>query len=132
MMFSQLNDNEFLAKVERQFLSRKKTGTALLILSLVMIGVAIYIAYDFGDRVVRLADSISRLADNSSDEALRQKTKKTSAELSLILGEKLGFLLCGLIAAGMHSLMQALYLLFGSRKERLLIEYSRRLRGIGK
>jgi hypothetical protein len=129
-MFSQLNDDEFVAQNERKFLSRKKTGYLLLIISLAMIGAAGYFAYDMGNKTLRIADNLSYIGAHSSDEALRENAKKTSAKFALLMGVTVGFILCGIFSAGIHVLMQALYLLFDSRKERLLIEYSKRLRGI--
>jgi hypothetical protein len=62
--------------------------------------------------------------------AERDQAKKTSADFLLIQGATLGFFLCGLFSASMHLLMPALYLIFYSRKERLLIEYSKRVQNI--
>lgn len=124
-MFSQLNDDDFVAQIERKFLSRKKTGRLLLIFSLVIIGGAGYFLYNSGGKVLSIADNISYIGVNSSDEALREKARNSSAEFSLITGVTLGFIFCQIFMAGIHCLMYALYLLFDSRKERLLIEYSK-------
>jgi len=129
-MFSQLNDDDFVAQIEKKFLSRKKEGCVLLILSLTMIGAAGYFAYTFGDKILSIADNISSIGASFSDEALREEAKKTSAEFSLIQGTTLGFLLSTMVTGGIHALSHALYLIFGSRKERLLIEYSKRLQNI--
>lgn len=129
-MFSQLNDDDFVAQIERSFLSRKKTGKLLLIISLTMIGVAISFAYDTRDTILRIADNVSSIGANSSDEAFGEKAKKMSAEFALITGVSFGFTLCATFAAGTHGLVHALYLLFDSRKERLLIEYSKRLQNV--
>ena len=129
-MFSQLNDNEFVSEIERKFPSRKKTAGFLLIFALAGIGATLYFAYHIGHMLLSIADNLSYIGAASSDGVLREQAKKTSAEFLLIQGASLGFLLGGLAAASMHSLMHALYLLFDSRKERLLIEYSKRLKGI--
>jgi hypothetical protein len=129
-MFSHLNDNDFVSQIERKFLSRKKTGGLLLVFSLVMVGAAGYFAYEHGRMLLRIADNISYIGAHSSDEALREEAKKTSAQLLLIQGSRLGFLLCAMITASVQSFARALYLIFGSRKERLLIEYNKRLRAI--
>ena len=129
-MFSQLNDDDFVAQIERSFLSRKKTGCLLLIISLTLIGVAIYFACDTRKTILRIADDVSSIGANSSDGAFGEKSKKMSAEFALTTGATLGFTLCATLAAGTHGLVNALYLLFDSRKERLLIEYSKRLQNI--
>ena len=130
-MFSQLNDDDFVAKIKKDFLSRKKTGGFELIISLAMIGIAGYFAYDLGHMTLRIAENISSIVTTSSDEPLREQAKKTCDEFLLIQGTTIGFLLCTFISASMHLLMHALYLLFDSRKERLLVEYSTRLQNIG-
>ncbi len=129
-MFSKLKDDDFVAQIERSFLSRKKTGCFLLIVSLAMIGVAIYFAYDTRNTILRIADNVSSIGAISSDREFGEKAKKMSAEFALITGATFGFILCSTFAAGIHGLVHALYLLFDSRKEQLLIEYSKRLQSI--
>lgn len=129
-MFSQLNDDEFVAQIEKKYPSRKKTGCLLLILWLAIVGGAVYVAYDMGDKILSIMDTLSYIEATSSNEAVREEAKNTSAKFSLTMGMTLGFLLCGIISAGTHCLMHGLYLIFDSRKERLLIEYSKRIPNI--
>ena len=129
-MFSQLSDDDFIAKIERGFLFRKKMGWPLLIISLAVIGLAIYFAYDTKDTVLRIADTLSNIGENSSDGAFQEKAKSMSSEFALITGATFGFTLCTTLAGGIHALVSALYLLFDSRKEKLLIEYSKRLQNM--
>ena len=126
-MFSQLNDVDFIAQIERKFLSRKRTGCFLLIISLASIGAAGYFAYDSRNHILSITDAMSRLEATSINEAVREEAKKASTEFPLITGVTLGFIWCAAFTAGIHGLMHALYLIFDSRKERLLIEYSKRL-----
>jgi hypothetical protein len=62
---------------------------------------------------------------------LQDEAREAYIEFSFSMGATLGMAVAAAFLGGVHLLIQALYLLYGSRKERLLIEFSKRLKKSG-
>jgi hypothetical protein len=74
-----------------------------------------------------LAEKVSGAGMYGSDESLQKEAIDTSRNFSFVMGASLGAMVIGMIIGGVSLVSNGLYLLVGSRKERLLIEFSKRL-----
>ena len=81
-MFSQLTDDDFVARIEKNFLSRKKTGCLLLIISLAMIGVAGYFAYDMSNKILSIAHKVSYIGATSERGSAGRSTENVCRVLA--------------------------------------------------
>src|SRR5687767_1840975 len=119
-MFSSVSDEEFLARIKRTYESRRRIGILVLLL-----GIALLVGTAWG--YVYTTDA----AKNLMAALTNAPTDATTAELivdmsTFFLGFKLGGSLTGMAVGAGHLLGYGIYLLWGQRKERMLLELSRR------
>ena len=120
-MFSQTDDT-YVEGIRRQFLNRRRWGVVLLIFGALFIGGTLWAISYFEAKVL---DILSKL-DPTKASALSEVTDN----LAFVLGFKLGATIVGMGLGGVTVCIHGLYLLFGARKERLLLRYYDESRGL--
>ena len=113
-MISQ-SDEKFIERTRRQFLTRRRWGIVLLVFGALLIGGALWVASYFEAKIL---DAVSKL-DPTKDSALSEAAEN----LAFALGFKLGATVIGMAFGGVTACVHGLYLLFGARRERLLLQY---------
>jgi hypothetical protein len=116
------SDDKFVERVRGQFLARRRWGIVLLVLGALFIGGALWAASFFEAKVL---DIVSRL-DSTKASALSEATDN----LAFALGLKIGATITALSLGGVTACVHGLYLLFGARKERLLLRYYDEIEGL--
>ena len=93
-----------------------------MVFGALFIGGALWAAFYFEAKVL---DIVSKL-DPTKASALSEATDN----LAFALGFKLGGTIVGMSLGGVTACIHGLYLLFGSRKERLLLQYHDKIEGL--
>jgi hypothetical protein len=116
-MFGTISDEAFLARTKRNYESRRKTGAIALLFGLALLVGA---AWGFGFASETARNFKAALTNVSTDPA-------TAVDMStFFLGLKLGGALTVLTITAAHLLSYGFSLLCGQRKERMLLELSRK------
>src|SRR5690349_5351813 len=119
-MLRPLSDEDFLARIRRTYESRRKVGFLILLLGVSLIAGTVW-GYVYSTEAARKFMAVLADAPTTTENA-----KQIVDMSTFFLGFKLGGALTGLAVAGGHLLGYGIYLLWGQRKERMLLELSRR------
>lgn len=117
-------DREFLDKVATRYRTRKRRGVICALFGAILIGIAAYFWLGAYQQTMEITDRLSDASALVVDDALRQEARIVSNDLAFVMGVRTtasGFLL---VVLGSMLIWEAIYLLSGSRKERLLVELS--------
>jgi len=121
-MFKKVSDKEYLAKIKKQYLSRDKTGRYLTVFALLMIAGCVYGYQILWDQILEIANGLTSIT-TIEDKDIVESANNTALALGVSIGVSFGFALSGAVSILIHGLN----LLYGSRKERILIKLSEEL-----
>jgi len=120
-MLQHLSDDEYLARVRRQYESRRKFGVICLALGAASLIGAIW-GYTYGMAAVREYLEVLTRAPTTHENAVQIVDTST-----FFVGFKLGSAITGMAAGAGSMIGYGIYLLWGQRKERMLLEVTKRL-----
>jgi hypothetical protein len=120
-MFVSPQDKEFLARVRRQYESRKKLG-ALYVGTAILIAIGGFWLYIHAEEHMRNLLAVFGVAQ-THDEPVKQAVDLVAFSLGL----KVGGALTGMALGAGSMLFYGLNFLWGQRKERLLLELSKKV-----
>ena len=117
------SDEEFVTRIRRRFLLRRRSGLLLLVFGVLLLVGAFCAYWYFEPRFLELTKPISR---PTTEPAVLEAANK----IAFLLGVKLATFVTAVSLSGVTGCLQGLYLLLGARKERLLLQYHDELKGI--
>ncbi len=117
-MFGQKSDEEFIEHLKRQSARRRKLGVGVVLSGVAIAVVSAYFTIQIQGDVMALADTLLNLGSNQ-DRALLHAANLVAYST----GVRIGIALASGAFIGGASLSYGAYLLWGYRKERLLLHY---------
>lgn len=121
-MFSRRSDEEFIANLRRQSTQRQKMGVGIALVGVIIVIVVTYFTIQVHNKALALTDTLSK-PDPNEDQTI----SRAANALAYSTGLTAGFALASGGLGGITLFVHGAYLLWGYRKESLLLQYHEKI-----